>query len=70
MSAATTLVRPIVEYASAIWDPFTEDTIRKLEMVQRRAARMVYADYKATSKLYCNITSALPYRQTYTNHIS
>ena len=45
----TTLVCPIMEYASVVWDPFTEETIRKLEMVQSRAARMFYADYRLTS---------------------
>ena len=46
-----TLVHPIIEYTSAVWDPFTEDNIRKLEMVQRRAACMVYADYRLTSSV-------------------
>ena len=46
-----TLVRPILEYASVIWDPFTEDNILKLEMVQRRAARMVFSDYRSTSSV-------------------
>ena len=29
-----TLVRPLIEYATVIWDPFTEANIGKLEMVQ------------------------------------
>ena len=36
-----TLVRPLVEYASTVWNPHTDKNIRKLEMVQRRAARYV-----------------------------
>ena len=36
-----TLVRPLVEYASTVWDPHTNRNIRKLEMVQRRAERYV-----------------------------
>ena len=47
----TTLVRPLVEYASIIWDPFTEANRRKLEMVQRRAARMVFSDHRRTSSV-------------------
>ena len=43
------LVRPIMEYASVIWDPSTDTSIRKLEMVQRRAARMVFSDFRSTS---------------------
>ena len=46
-----TLVRPLVEYSSIIWDPFTEANIWKLEMVQRRAARMVFSDYRRTSSV-------------------
>ena len=40
-----TLVRPILEYASVIWDPFTDDNIPKLEMVLRRSACTVFSDY-------------------------
>jgi hypothetical protein len=46
-----TLIRPITEYAAVIWDPHTAENIRKLEMIQRRAARMVYADYQTTSSV-------------------
>lgn len=46
-----TLVRPIMEYASVIWDPVTQSNINQLEMVQRRAARFVTGDYKTTSSV-------------------
>ena len=46
-----TLVRPLMEYATVIWDPFTESNIRKLEMVQRRSARMFFSDYRRTSSV-------------------
>ena len=36
-----TLMRPIIEYASVIWGPFTVDDIRKLGMIQRRSVRFV-----------------------------
>jgi hypothetical protein len=36
-----TLARPLVEYASTIWDPYTQTDINKVEAVQRRAARYV-----------------------------
>ena len=43
--AYTTLVRPILEYASIIWDPHTDTNIHKLEMVQRRSARHIMHNY-------------------------
>ena len=46
-----TLARPMVEYASVIWDPFTEENIKKLEMVQRRGARFFFGDYRRTSSV-------------------
>ena len=46
-----TLVRPIVEYSSTVWDPTTKKCIDKIEMVQRRAARFVKGDYRTTSSV-------------------
>ena len=45
----TTYVRPIVEYASSVWDPCTSKYISKLEAIQRRAARYVFSDYRYES---------------------
>ena len=42
-------VRPIVENASSVWDPYTSKYISKLEAVQRRAARYVFSDYRYDS---------------------
>ena len=44
-----TMVRPILEYASTSWDPYTVTNIQQLDAVQRRAARFVCGDYKTTS---------------------
>ena len=33
------LVRPILEYALTVWDPYTQTNINRLEAVQRRATR-------------------------------
>ena len=40
-NAYRSLVRPLVEYASPVWDPYNQNNIQKLEMVQRRGARYV-----------------------------
>jgi len=39
------LVRSHLEYACAVWDPYTAADINRLEMVQHRAARFVSKDY-------------------------
>ena len=35
------LLLPSIEYCSAIWDPYHQTTVSKLEMIQHRAARFV-----------------------------
>ena len=44
-SSYLTLVRPIMEYAASVWDPYHHNDIQTLEKVQRRAARWVMNDY-------------------------
>ena len=43
--AYTTLVRPILEYASASWDPRCLKHIKTLERIQRQAARFCTQNY-------------------------
>ena len=45
------LVRPILEYASSVWDPYEEKDITKIEKVQRRAARFVLNRYRQTDSV-------------------
>ena len=44
-TAYTSLVRPVLDYASPAWDPTSTDDIVKLEKVQRQAARFVHGNY-------------------------
>ena len=45
------LVRPLLEYAPTVWDPHTLENKKKLEMVQRRAARYVLNRHERTSSV-------------------
>ena len=49
------MVRPILEYASSVWDPHTTANIQKLESVQRRAARFCLNDHSR----YSSVTNIL-----------
>jgi hypothetical protein len=44
--AYSTMIRPILEYASSAWDPHLSRDVRELEKVQKRAARRVCGVYK------------------------
>ena len=45
------LVRPKLEYAVSVWDPYTTSNIKKLDSVQRKAARFVTGDYGQMSSV-------------------
>ena len=40
------LVRPLLEYASQAWDPYTDNLSNEIEKIQRGAARFVTSDYQ------------------------
>ena len=40
-----------MEYAATLWDPHTTENIKKVKVVQRRAARFVTGDYRYTSSV-------------------
>lgn len=50
-TAYLSLVRPLLEYSSSVWDPYTKDLTNKIELIQRRAARFVVNDYRYTSSV-------------------
>ena len=46
-----TYVRPIIEYASLVWDTNNKNLIQKVESVQRKAARFILNDYNKDSSV-------------------
>ena len=45
------LVRPQLEYAVTVWDPYQEFLIDQMEMVQKRGARFVLQNYTKTDSI-------------------
>jgi hypothetical protein len=56
-----TLARPLVEYASTVWDPYTQTDINKVEAVQRRVARYVANNHRNRSSV-SNIIQRLKWK--------
>jgi hypothetical protein len=54
-NAYKTSVRPTLEYASTVWDPYHQKDIQQLEMVQRRGARYVSNRFGKTAKIFSDI---------------
>ena len=52
------MVRPIVEYASTVWDPHTTMNINKVEAIQRATARFCLNDFARYSSV-TNMLTAL-----------
>ena len=50
-TAYTTLVRPLLEFAPSLWDLYVQKDIKKVEMVQRCAARYVTNRYHNASSV-------------------
>ena len=50
-AACISVVRPIIEYCSTVWNPHTKEYVNKVEIVQRRSARYVTNRYHNTTSV-------------------
>ena len=45
------MIRPILEYASAIWSPYTQRNVDLVEAVQRRSVRFIFNNYSPNASV-------------------
>ena len=61
-AAYVSLVRPYLEYATAVWDPYRQNQVENLEAIQSRAVRFIKHDYSyntSVSKLKKSLSLGL-----------
>lgn len=46
LQAYNAIIRPKLEYASVVWDPYTKKDIQSLEALQKKAIRFIFNKYK------------------------
>ena len=64
-AAYKTMVRPILEYGSSVWSPFTQGLQDELEKVQNRAARFVTRNYTREQGSMTGILEKLKWESLY-----
>ncbi len=50
-TAYVALIRSVLEYSAAVWDPYLKKDTDKLEKLQRKAARFTTSNYDRTSSV-------------------
>ena len=53
-AAYTTLVRPILEYCTTLWNPQAKNLIEAIERIQRRATNFIINNHHRLNPLYKN----------------
>jgi len=53
------MIKPILEYASAIWSPYTQKNIDLLEAVQRQSVRFILFYFKNNYLPYASVSEML-----------
>ena len=51
VSLISRCVRPYLEYATAVWDPYRQNQVEKLEAIQSRAVRFMKHDYSYNTSM-------------------
>lgn len=51
LTAYTTTVRPLLEYACIVWDPSKKYQSEKIEKIQRRAARFILSNFRSSDSV-------------------